>query len=351
MSDDKDAIRSRGKALEYKLELDLHLFFTPLMQDWGDGIVMTRTLQLPFPPDNKVAIGGRSMEGDGQPLGYRLRDTVWDVDRARFIATTISEHGGGPLAYIPDDIDRYFSEGWSIGSWQKHYDKSWKSPIGDRFDRKKFDFELLDEDDLYELETMPASKRPEPFHTLMSALVRLLFILYNNEALAYAMYKTKTYFQDDEKQLPKFKDAMHRYEQMTSEEQVNALLNAKSQRAAIASCNDSLKIQGKSGRALRAAKRLKRALADQETNFAEVVAAVVSRHRPIEDSFCDDVGMRLMRIDSDIAMEVFDHFAQLGVPCLGVHDSFIVPAKHERTLREVMTNFYAAKLGFEPELS
>lgn len=131
----------------------------------------------------------------------------------------------------------------------------------------------------------------------------------------------------------------------------NALLNAKSKRAAIASCDDRLRIQGKSGRALRDAKRLKRALAEQETSFAEVVAAVVRPHRPIEDAFCDDVGMRLMRIDLGIAMEVFDHFATLGVPCLGVHDSFIVPAKHERTLREGMTEFYAAKLGFEPELS
>ncbi|QDV58714.1 hypothetical protein [Rosistilla oblonga] len=40
-----------GKALEYTLELELHLFFIPLMQDWGDGIVMTRTLQLPLRRD------------------------------------------------------------------------------------------------------------------------------------------------------------------------------------------------------------------------------------------------------------------------------------------------------------
>ena len=196
------------------------------MQDWGDAIVMTRTIQLPFPPDDKTTIGGRSIEGDCQPpLGYRLRNTIWDVDRERFIATTAADCGGGPLAYIADDIDRHLSEGWSIGSWRTHYDKSWKSPIGNRFDKSKFDLELMDEDDLYELETMPASKRPEPFNTLMSALVSLLFNLYNNEALAYAMYKTKTYFQDEEKQSPKFKDAMQRYEQMTSEEQLKVRKN------------------------------------------------------------------------------------------------------------------------------
>ncbi len=47
---------------------------------------------------------------------------------------------------------------------------------------------MMDEDELYELETMPASKRPEPFNELMSALVRLLFNLDNNEAMAYAMF-------------------------------------------------------------------------------------------------------------------------------------------------------------------
>ncbi|EMB16515.1 hypothetical protein [Rhodopirellula europaea] len=218
MSDSKDANGSRGRDLRYTVELDLHLFFTPLMQDWGDGIVMTRTLQLPFPPDGKIAIAGRSIEGDGQPLGYRIRNITWDVDRDRFIATTVADCGGGPLAYIGDDIDRHLTEGWSIGSWQTHYDKSWKSPIGNRFDRAKFDIEVMDEGDLYKLETMPASKRPGAFNELMSALVRLLFNLNNNEALAYVMYKTKTYFQDEKEQSPKFRDAMQGYEEMTSDE-------------------------------------------------------------------------------------------------------------------------------------
>ncbi len=52
MSGDTDSTGTRCTALEFTLELDLHLFFTPLMQDWGHGIVMTRTLQLPFPPDD-----------------------------------------------------------------------------------------------------------------------------------------------------------------------------------------------------------------------------------------------------------------------------------------------------------
>jgi len=128
MSKDNGSNGTRRTAFEFKLELDLHLFFTPLMQSWGDGITMTRTIQLPFPPDDNTTIGGRSIEGDCKPpLGYRLNDTIWDVDRERFIATTTADHGGGPLAYITDDLDTYLNEGWTIGSWQTHYDKSWRT--------------------------------------------------------------------------------------------------------------------------------------------------------------------------------------------------------------------------------
>ena len=108
---------------------------------------------------------------------------------------------------------------------KQHYDSSWKSPIGDRFDKSKFEFDLVDEDELYELEMLPASKRPEPFNELISALVRLLFNLGNNEAFAYAMYKTKTYFQDEKKRSVKFEDAFRRYKQMTSEEQLKVRKN------------------------------------------------------------------------------------------------------------------------------
>jgi len=72
MSKDNGSNGTRRTGFEFTLELDLHLFFTPLMQNWGDGIMMTRTIQLPFPPDDKTTIGGRSIEGDCKPpLGYQ----------------------------------------------------------------------------------------------------------------------------------------------------------------------------------------------------------------------------------------------------------------------------------------
>lgn len=181
----------------YLLELDLHLFFVPLMQEWGDGIVLTRTLALPFLPNGDIAIGGRSIEGDAQPLGYRLKNIVWDVDRNRFVATTTAAIASGAL----------------------------KSPIGDDFEACKFKFDWDDDEELCEIETLPASKRPHPFNELMSALVRMLFDLGNNEAFAYAMYKTKTYFELDTNRSPQFQEAMKTYEPMTPEQRKRVLKN------------------------------------------------------------------------------------------------------------------------------
>ena len=61
---------SKGKAEQasaenrFQVELDLHLFFTPLMQGNRGGVIHTRTLDLPFPPSTKIMVGGRSIEGD-----------------------------------------------------------------------------------------------------------------------------------------------------------------------------------------------------------------------------------------------------------------------------------------------
>jgi len=36
------------------------------------------------------------------------------------------------------------------------------------------------------------------------------------------------------------------------------------------------------------------------------------------------------------------------IPCLPVHDSFIVPARHEDRLREAMMRSYTELMGFKP---
>jgi hypothetical protein len=86
------------------------------------------------------------------------------------------------------------------------------------------------------------------------------------------------------------------------------------------------------------------------TSTAAVAAmdALLSRHHLVRDVFFSDSGMRLMRLDSDMAEAVMLALLQRGIASLGVHDSFIAQARHEQVLAEEMERAKAetlAKIG------
>jgi hypothetical protein len=58
--------------------------------------------------------------------------------------------------------------------------------------------------------------------------------------------------------------------------------------------------------------------------------------------------MKLMRIDSAIALDVLYHFATIRTPCLGCHDSFVVPSHAASELREAMHSIYQKHVHFLP---
>ena len=83
--------------------------------------------------------------------------------------------------------------------------------------------------------------------------------------------------------------------------------------------------------------------------WKQVEAAVIAVFQPIAEHFYNDTGSRLQRIDSDIAQEVLLHFAQHPdgrVPCLPVHDSFLIHHGYEQELKDIMDKMYERKLGF-----
>ena len=83
--------------------------------------------------------------------------------------------------------------------------------------------------------------------------------------------------------------------------------------------------------------------------WKQVEAAVIEIFQPIAEHFYNDTGARLQRIDSDIAQEVLLHFAQHPdgkVPCLPVHDSFLIHHGYEQELKDIMDKIYERKLGF-----
>lgn len=84
--------------------------------------------------------------------------------------------------------------------------------------------------------------------------------------------------------------------------------------------------------------------------WASVYAVITSNLPQIASYFGIGIGHKLQRIDSDIAERIMLHFAEQNIPCLGVHDSFIVDNQHSYELEAVMRQFYRDRIGFEPTI-
>ncbi len=75
---------------------------------------------------------------------------------------------------------------------------------------------------------------------------------------------------------------------------------------------------------------------DLGISISDVIAEITERHSPIAEHFFSGAGLHLMKIESDICLEVVDQFAQLNKPIIPKHDSFIVKAEDEDLLYQVM---------------
>lgn len=63
-----------------------------------------------------------------------------------------------------------------------------------------------------------------------------------------------------------------------------------------------------------------------------------------------DKGMRLQRLESDLAEEIMLHFVRQGYAILPIHDAFIVQAHLEQELVQVMKDTFRARLGQVPHV-
>jgi hypothetical protein len=72
----------------------------------------------------------------------------------------------------------------------------------------------------------------------------------------------------------------------------------------------------------------------QET--ARLLAVLKQRNAPIADYLHADMGIRLMRKDSDITLDVMKACAKAGIPALPIHDSILTPARYEGRVAEIM---------------
>ena len=134
---------------------------------------------------------------------------------------------------------------------------------------------------------------------------------------------------------------------------INAALNATSRTAAISACNQAMSSrttagEWKTGKARSKANTLLAAVRETGLSFASIYDTALERHEPLAEFFGSDAGMMLMNIDGRIAFNVLRHFAKHNTPCLGVHDSFVCPAKHGMNLLKTMKHFYRKETGHDP---
>ena len=105
----------------YSIDVDLVLRYLPPMGENGDGIRLNRTFELPFPPSADVSVYSKSWEGIDDPIGYRLKEITWDIDRSCFLAETEISSSGLAIGLIPHEILSLIEQGWQYGSYIERY--------------------------------------------------------------------------------------------------------------------------------------------------------------------------------------------------------------------------------------
>jgi len=82
----------------------------------------------------------------------------------------------------------------------------------------------------------------------------------------------------------------------------------------------------------------------------ECIDAVAAHHQRLADAFGRSEGLRLMRRDADIAEAVVRRLGGQGIPCLPIHDSFLVPVQNEADLDAAMREIYREQVGQNPAI-
>jgi len=82
-----------------------------------------------------------------------------------------------------------------------------------------------------------------------------------------------------------------------------------------------------------------------------LIDAIKARHAPIEAYFHSGAGRWLQRIDADMAERVLLGLIRQGCPALPIHDSFVVPARHDGFAREQMVEAFETVIARDLRVS
>lgn len=80
----------------------------------------------------------------------------------------------------------------------------------------------------------------------------------------------------------------------------------------------------------------------------QVMQMIEEKHAAIAGAFGSGAGIKLQRIDSDIALEIISNLKDKGVLALPIHDSFIVKTEKLKDLKHQMMHVYQQCFGLKP---
>lgn len=80
-------------------------------------------------------------------------------------------------------------------------------------------------------------------------------------------------------------------------------------------------------------------------SWKDLREAILVKHKPIAEFFGSGEGIRLQRLDSDIAEDVMIRMMDRGIPVLPIHDSFIVAEGYADELSATMLDAYQQRTG------
>ena len=78
---------------------------------------------------------------------------------------------------------------------------------------------------------------------------------------------------------------------------------------------------------------------------ASIIEGIERRHKPIQQQFCSDAGVRLMRIDSELILSALRGMHDAGHPALPIHDALIVPARCASQAANLMGQAFERNVG------
>jgi hypothetical protein len=124
---------------------------------------------------------------------------------------------------------------------------------------------------------------------------------------------------------------------------MNMMINTKTDFRAVKAFEKELLEDEKGG-------EIQTAMIKHRVDVWDLTRMIHTAHKPIEKYFKTSIGVEIQYEDSELAKSILIHFMNKKIPCLVVHDSFLVQEKYKDELYEVMMTEYEKMFDFKPEL-